>query len=181
MFDQTNILGEQHGQDLVANPNPLEVSLMIRRIIDKRKAAIENVVAKVGATAVEERPDHAVGPSWLDRPEATNSSSTQNPSEHRFSLIVLAVTHRNARRVMRPGDLTEGVIPELAGSPLKRRPLSRHLDLCAVEGNAKVACKRGHLLDLGRGFRPETVIDRCNADRDAQLDAQAMEHVHQGG
>ncbi len=181
MFDQTNILGEQHGQHLVANPNPLEVSLVIRRVIDERKTAIENVGAKVGATAVEERPDDAVGPSWLDRPEATNSSSTQNPSEHRFSLIVLAVTHRNARRVMRPGDLTQSVIPELAGSPLKRRPLSRDLDLCAVEGNAKVACKRGHVLDLGRGFRPETVIDRCNTDRDAELGAQAMEHVHQGG
>ncbi len=181
MFDQTDILGEQHGQDLVANPDPLEVSLMIGRIIDERKTAIENVGAKVGATAVEERPDHAVGPSWLDRPEATNSSSTQNPGEHRFSLVVLAVTDRNAGRVVRSGDLTEGMIPELAGSPLKRRPLSRDLDPRAVEGNAKVACKRGHLLDLGRGFRPETVIDRCNADRNAQLGPQAMEHVHQGG
>lgn len=167
MLDHTKILDEQHGQDLVANPHPLEVPLMIRRIIDERKTAIENVGPKIGTTAVEERSDHTVSPSWRDPPEATEPGATKNPSEHRFGLIVLAVTDRNARCAMRPGDLMESVIPELAGPALNRRPLPRHLDPCAVEGNAEVACQRRHLLDFGRGFRPETVIDRRNADRDA--------------
>ena len=104
MLYQARVLGHQNGQDLMTNPNSLEGALVVRRIIDESKSPIESVGPNVGTTAIEKRPDHTIRALRLDSPEAAQSRSAKNSSEHRFGLVVLAVSNRDTRGAMSLSD-----------------------------------------------------------------------------
>lgn len=180
VFDYSGVLGLEHGHHLVPDPNPLEVSLMIRGVVDEWKFPVHRVGPHIGPTAIEERANDPVGPSSLDPSETAEAGATKKACQDGFRLIILGVTDRDANGMMGVGDLLERLIAKLTRSGLNRCALSRHLHARRIERNAQRARKGTHLLDLRCGLGPEPMIDRCRANGDAELAPQPMQHVQQG-
>jgi hypothetical protein len=153
----------------VPNPDAFEGGSVIRGVIDEGERTIHRVSADLGTTAIQERADHPIDPPRLDPSEATDPCATEQTAEDRLRLVVLGVAHCDAGGAMGRGDFPECPIPKLARAGLDRSALTRHRYATGVEWHPERASKRRHLLDLRGGLWPEPVVDRCAAERDAQL------------
>jgi hypothetical protein len=177
VLDDAQVLEGERWQHFVANANPFEAALVVRRVVDERELAFDRVGSNIGPAAIEQRPDDPVGPTGLDPAETTEPGAPEHPREHGLCLVVLGVPHRDTRRTSFEGDLLERSVAKLPRARLKGDPLALDLDANRVERRTQLAGQLAYSFDFQRRLGPEAMVDRCDTERDAQLAAKPVQHV----
>lgn len=148
MLDHTGILPEKRRQDVLADPDALVGPLLIRRVLYEGKPSLFGIRENIGATTIEQRTDHSIGPPCLDPDEASKTGAPKNPREHGLGLIILGVPDRDARRSRGTRDFVQRLVTMVARASLNRCALLRYLDACRPKRNPQGGGEVTHLHDL---------------------------------
>ena len=148
MLDHPGILPEKRWEDVMADPDALVGPLLIRRVLYEGKPSLLGIRQDIGATTIEQRTDHSIGPPCLDPDETSKTGATKNPREHGLGLIILGVPDRDARRSRRTCDFVQRLVAMVARASLNRRALLRHLDARRSKRNPQEGGELAHPLDL---------------------------------
>jgi hypothetical protein len=159
MLDNSGILAKKRREDLVADSNALEGTLMIGRIVDEWKPTLDGVVADLGTLAIQERPDDSIGSPGLDPTQPTKARTPEHTCQDGLRLVILRMSHGDGRCTARGRDLSESLVSKLARPRLNRSALPSHIDPRRVEWNSQLLCKGSDAFDLRGRFRTKRMID----------------------